>query len=90
MHNVAVAQIQTLLSLLDAVLATLPPATAQARPPMAVERICAFCLAWSAGGLLEPSDRRALDAHLRTLMPDGLMPKVQGAMCSEGTISMRV
>ncbi|KAK9841874.1 hypothetical protein WJX81_008571 [Elliptochloris bilobata] len=70
LHNEAVCQVGTLLTLLDGVLAktgaagTAPASDAGAAAGM--ERVFLFCLAWSIGGLLDSKDRAAFDAELRT------------------------
>ena len=76
LHNEAVGQVQTLLSLLEALMLTLNPSSSEARSPLAYERNFLYCLAWSLGGLLEPRDRSAFDGHLRALAPEA-MPQVK-------------
>lgn len=69
MHNEAVCQVGTLLTLLDGALA---PAAAggETLATAHYERIFLYCLTWSVGGLLPQSDRAAFDGHLRTLADD--------------------
>lgn len=74
LHNEAVAQVQTLLDLLQAVLGGVPTA-AEARSLAAYERHFLYCLAWGVGGLLGADDRCAFDQQLRKLAP-AAMPQV--------------
>ena len=69
MHNEAVCQVGTLLTLLDGALA--PAAVgSEILAPIHYTRLFLYCLTWSVGGLLPQSDRGAFDEHLRTLAED--------------------
>lgn len=82
MHNEAVCQVNTMLTLLEgSLMLGDPSATAAAGGPSAVaitashmERVFLFCLTWSLGGLLHERDRPTFDAELRTLAPTDLLP----------------
>ena len=66
LHNEAVCQVGTLLTLLDSVLAATGAAAAgDAGAAAGIERAFLFSLAWSIGGLLDSKDRAAFDAELR-------------------------
>ncbi len=75
LFNEAVSQVQTLLSLLEAILLAMP-ASPEARSVLAYERHFLYSLAWSIGGLLEPKDRASFDRQLRTIKKDA-MPVVR-------------
>lgn len=66
--------VATLLALLEA---TLGGWQGPESPPSegVLERMAAYCLAWSVGGLVRGEDRPAVDAHLRSIS-DALPPKV--------------
>ena len=76
LFNEAVSQVQTLLSLLEAILPTMPT-NLEARSAQAYERQFLYSLAWSIGGLLEPKDRNRFDRQLRAIKKDA-MPTVMG------------
>ena len=88
MHNEAVCQVSTLLTLLEGCL--LKAASAAADPtvaPSALHMECLFlyCSAWSLGGLLHEKDRPAFDAELRAMAAAAMPPKV--AHCPEHCFS---
>ena len=70
-------KITGMFSLMTGLLKAADLAEEQGELEAELERMFLYALTWSVAGLLEPDDRAAFDAHLRTLAPAEQLPPAQ-------------